>query len=108
MVIWGFGGIGRTLAPLLSALGANVVGVARNARTEDGYRVVDDIDAVLPTADVLVMILPGSPSTDRVLDARMLALLPRRAWLVNVGRGSTVDEDALVDALRAGGSRARH
>ena len=102
-MIWGFGGIGRTLAPLLSALGANVVGVARTARTEDGYRVVDDIDAVLPTADVLVMILPGSPSTDRVLDARTLALLPRRAWLVNVGRGSTVDEDALVDALRAGG-----
>jgi phosphoglycerate dehydrogenase-like enzyme len=38
-----------------------------------------------------------------VLDARRLALLPSRAWLVNVGRGSTVDEDALVDALRAGG-----
>lgn len=102
VVIWGFGGIGRTLAPLLSALGANVVGVARSARSENGYRVVDDIDAVLPDADVLVMILPSAPSTDRALDARRLALLPPRAWLVNVGRGSTVDEDALVDALRMG------
>jgi phosphoglycerate dehydrogenase-like enzyme len=102
VVIWGFGGIGRALAPLLSALGANVVGVARSARSEDGLQVVDDIDAVLPTADVLVMILPSAPSTDRALDARRLALLPRRAWLVNVGRGSTVDEDALVAALQAG------
>ena len=102
VVIWGFGGIGRTLAPLLSALGAKVIGVARSARTDDGYEVVDDIDAVLPTADVLVMILPSAPSTDRVLDAGKLALLPRGAWLVNVGRGSTVDEDALVDAITAG------
>ncbi len=102
VVIWGFGGIGRTLAPLLSALGAKVVGVARSARTEDGYEVVDDIDAVLPTAAVLVMILPSAPSTDHALDARKLALLPPSAWLVNVGRGSTVDEDALVDAIRTG------
>lgn len=103
VVIWGFGGIGRTLAPLLSALGAHVVGVARSARSEDGVEVVDDVDAVLPTADVLVMILPSAPSTDRALDARRLAMLPPHAWLVNVGRGSTVDEDALVEALRARG-----
>ncbi|HEY0811795.1 MAG TPA: NAD(P)-dependent oxidoreductase [Pseudonocardia sp.] len=103
VVIWGFGGIGRTLAPLLSALGAHVVGVARSARSEDGVEVVDDVDAVLPTADVLVMILPSAPSTDRALDARRLAMLPPHAWLVNVGRGSTVDEDALVEAVRAGG-----
>ena len=63
---------------------------------------MDDVDAVLPTADVLVNILPTAPATDRVVDARRLALLPRKAWLVNVGRGSTVDEDALVEALRAG------
>jgi phosphoglycerate dehydrogenase-like enzyme len=103
VVIWGFGGIGRALAPLLSALGANVVGVARRARTDSGYRVVDDIDAALPTADVLVMILPSDASTEAALDAHRLALLPRHAWLVNVGRGSTVDENALVDALRTGG-----
>jgi phosphoglycerate dehydrogenase-like enzyme len=102
VVIWGFGGIARTLAPLYTALGADVVGVARTPRTDGPYRVVDDVDAVLPTADVLVNILPTAPATDRVVDARRLALLPRKAWLVNVGRGSTVDEDALVDALRAG------
>jgi phosphoglycerate dehydrogenase-like enzyme len=102
VVIWGFGGIARTLAPLYSALGANVVGVARTPRTDGPYPVVDDVDAVLPTADVLVNILPTAPATDRAVDARRLALLPRAAWLVNVGRGSTVDEDALVAALRDG------
>jgi phosphoglycerate dehydrogenase-like enzyme len=102
VVIWGYGGIGRTLAPLYAALGAHVVGVARTPRTDDPFPVVDDIDAVLPSADVLVNILPTAPSTDRALDARRLALLHPRAWVVNVGRGSTVDEDALVAALRAG------
>ena len=66
VVIWGFGGIARTLAPLYTALGANVVGVARTPRTDGPYPVVDDVDAVLPTADVLVNILPTAPATDRV------------------------------------------
>ncbi len=103
VVIWGFGGIGRTLAPLYAALGAHVVGVARTPRTDGPFTVVDDVDAVLPTADVLVNILPAGRSTDGSLDARRLGLLPRTAWVVNVGRGSTVDEDALADALRTGG-----
>jgi phosphoglycerate dehydrogenase-like enzyme len=102
VVVWGFGSIGRSLAPLLRSLGAEVVGVARSARTVDGFEVVEDIDAVLPTADILIMILPTAESTDRALDARRLGLMPEAAWLVNVGRGSTVDEDALVDALRGG------
>jgi phosphoglycerate dehydrogenase-like enzyme len=102
VVVWGFGSIGKTVAPLLSALGAEVVGVARSARTVEGYEVVDDIDAVLPTADILIMILPTAPATDKALDARRLALLPPAAWVVNVGRGSTVDEDALVEAVRSG------
>lgn len=102
VVIWGFGSIGTALAPLLTALGARVTGVARSTRTVEGYTVTDDVDAALASADVLVMILPTSPETDRALDARRLALLPAAAWLVNVGRGSTVDEDALVEAIRAG------
>jgi phosphoglycerate dehydrogenase-like enzyme len=102
VAIWGFGGIGRTLAPLYAALGAHVIGIARTPRTDGPFTVVDDVDALLPTVDVLVNILPAAAATDRALDARRLALLPRTAWLVNVGRGSTVDEDALVDALRGG------
>jgi phosphoglycerate dehydrogenase-like enzyme len=104
VVIWGFGAIGATLAPYLAALGARVTGVARTAGDRDGVPVVtrDDLPDVLPGTDVLIMILPATPDTARVLDGRLLGLLPRRAWVVNVGRGTTVDEAALLSAVRAG------
>lgn len=105
VVIWGFGHIGRRLASYLTSMEASVTGVARSAGERDGVRVVTaaEIDGLLPTADALVMILPSTPSTRRTLDAERLRLLPQHAWLVNVGRGDTVDEIALVDALRTGG-----
>jgi len=104
VLIWGFGSIATRLAPMYSALGAHVTGVATTAGERSGYRVVatEDIEAELASTDVLVMILPTLPSTHHALDARRLAALPAYAWLVNVGRGSTVDEDALDTALRSG------
>jgi phosphoglycerate dehydrogenase-like enzyme len=104
VVIWGFGGIAATLAPHLVALGARVTGVARTAGIRHGFPTVTaaDLPAVLPSADVLINILPATPDTARIIDAGVLALLPAHAWLINVGRGSTVDEDALLAALRAG------
>jgi phosphoglycerate dehydrogenase-like enzyme len=104
VLIWGFGSIGQRLAPLLSALGAQVTGVAHTGGERAGYPViaVADLSGALPDTDVLVMILPHASDTRAALNARRLALLPARAWVVNVGRGSTVDEDALVDALRGG------
>jgi phosphoglycerate dehydrogenase-like enzyme len=104
VLIWGFGAIAETLAPLLSALGARVSGVARSAGERAGYPVhaTDELPSLLPETDVLVLILPNTPDTRDALGAEVLALLPSRAWVVNVGRGSTVDEDALVEALRAG------
>jgi len=104
VLVWGFGSIGTTLAPMLAALGAHVRGVARSAGERAGFEVVaaDDVDTVLPETDVLVSLLPGTPETRHVLDARRLALLPDHAFVVNVGRGSVLDEEALVDALEAG------
>ncbi|QKD80349.1 NAD(P)-dependent oxidoreductase [Actinomyces marmotae] len=103
-LVWGFGAIGQATARLLTAVGAQVRGVARSAGTRAGYEViaVDDIDTALPTTDLLVLILPATPSTAGALDARRLALLPRRAIVVNTGRGSTVDTPALNAALREG------
>ena len=104
VTIWGFGSIGRTAAARFAALGASVTGVARSAGERDGFPVMatDDVDALLPDTDVLVLVLPKSPATDHVLDARRLALLPSYAWVVNVGHGNAIDEDALVAALQAG------
>jgi phosphoglycerate dehydrogenase-like enzyme len=104
VLVWGFGSIGQTLAPVLTALGAEVRGVARSAGERVGFPVAAeaDIDDELAAADVLVMILPATPETERALDARRLAALPRHALVVNVGRGATVDEDALLAALHDG------
>jgi phosphoglycerate dehydrogenase-like enzyme len=104
VAIWGFGGIAATLAPHLTALGATVTGIARTAGERHGFPVVTpaELPGLLPATDVLIMILPATPDTERALTAEVLALLPAHAWLVNVGRGSTVDEAAVLDAVRSG------
>jgi phosphoglycerate dehydrogenase-like enzyme len=104
VVIWGFGAIGQTLAPLLQQLGARVRGVARRSGERSGFAVVaeEDLHQELRETDVLVMILPSTPATTGALDADRLAALPAHAYVVNVGRGSTVDEPALVAALAEG------
>ncbi|MFJ3406418.1 NAD(P)-dependent oxidoreductase [Promicromonospora sp. NPDC090134] len=104
VTIWGFGSIALRLAPLLTALGAQVTGVASRAGERSGYPVVDagGLDALLAETDLLVSLLPAVPATRHILDARLLGLLPPTARFVNVGRGATVDEAALEDALRSG------
>lgn len=102
--IWGFGSIGSTLAPLLKSLGAEVTGVARSAGERNGFPVVTDdgLDDVLAETDLLVMILPGGEATKALLNAERLAALKEGALLVNVGRGTVVDEEALLAALQSG------
>ncbi|MFI8526616.1 NAD(P)-dependent oxidoreductase [Promicromonospora sukumoe] len=104
VTIWGFGSIALRLAPLLTALGAQVTGVASRAGERSGYPVVDagGLDALLAETDLLISLLPAVPATRHILDARLLGLLPASARFVNVGRGATVDEAALEDALRSG------
>jgi phosphoglycerate dehydrogenase-like enzyme len=104
VLVWGFGQIAQTLAPLLRQLGAQVRGVARHAGERSGFPVVaeDQLEAELAQTDVLVLILPATAATERALDAGRLAALPAHAYVVNVGRGSTLDEEALLDALVEG------
>lgn len=104
VLVWGFGSIGQHLAGILTALGAHVRGVARTAGERSGHEVLaeDDIDDALGSTDILVMVLPATPETDKALDAQRLARMPARSIVVNVGRGTTLDEDALVDALAGG------
>ncbi|KLU91604.1 hypothetical protein MAPG_10122 [Magnaporthiopsis poae ATCC 64411] len=83
VVVWGFGNIAKTLTPLLIGLGAKVTGVARSAGVRNGVEVYgeDRLSELLPRADALVMILPGSDSTRHVLNADRLRLLPKHAWV---------------------------
>ena len=105
VLVWGFGSIGQTVAPVLQQLGAEVRGVARSAGERSGFPVVaeEDLAQELGQTDVLLMVLPSTAATTRALDADRLAALPAHAYVVNVGRGSTVDEPALVAALSEGG-----
>jgi phosphoglycerate dehydrogenase-like enzyme len=102
VAVWGFGGIAATLSPLLAALGARVTGIARSAGERHGFPVVapSDLPNLLPETDVLINILPATDDTRHAVNAEVLSLLPPHAWLVNVGRGATVDEAALVNAVR--------
>lgn len=104
VMVWGFGSIGQEIARLLQAFGAKVTGVARSAGERGGFPVIatESVDEHLPGTDVLIMVLPTSDETFHAMDERRLALLPSRAYLVNVGRGTTVDEPALIKALKEG------
>lgn len=103
ILIWGFGSIATGLAPHRVALGATVTDFATTAREQQAFRVIstDQLSSKRPDTDGLIMIPPSTDGTDKILDAAKLAQLPRHAWVVNVGRGSAIDEDALLDALRA-------
>jgi phosphoglycerate dehydrogenase-like enzyme len=108
VVILGYGSIAMRLQPLLLGLGARVIGVAQRAGERAGQAVMAfaDVHAVLPRADVVISLLPATPQTDGIVDARFLAACPPHALFVNVGRGKTVDEAALVAALQGGHLRA--
>lgn len=101
VLIWGYGNIAKSLAPHLTGLGAKVRGIARSQGVRNGVEVYgeDKLAELLPETDALVMILPGSDSTKHALNAERLKQLPNHAWVVNVGRGTSIDEEALFSAL---------
>ena len=91
---------------MLAPFRVNLLRVARSARSEPEVHPVADLDALLPRADIVVLILPSTAESYRLIGARQLALMPQGALLVNAARGPVVDTDALVEALRSGRIRA--
>lgn len=105
VVVLGLGDLGRNVVARAKAFGVRVIGVRRQPGAVPGAdRVVtvDELDAVLPLADHLVITLPLTAQTRRLLDRRRLFLLPKGAYVYNIGRGAVIDQDALVEALQAG------
>ncbi len=106
LVILGAGDIGTTLAGWMRPMVGKVIGVRRRAREfpdcYDEMVTLDRLDEVLPQADVLLCILPHTPETAGLLDERRLALMKDDAILVNGGRGSLIDQEALCRQLDAG------
>jgi glyoxylate reductase len=106
VLVVGAGRIGGAFARRVHAFGARVAyhGRSRRPALEEalGARYEPDLDAALGRADVVSLHAPLTPETRHLLDARRLALLPRRAIVINTGRGPLIDEDALVAALQGG------
>jgi len=105
VAVVGLGSIGRLTAEKLAGLGYTVVGVHRRAVEAPGVssiRGMDELEAVASEVDAMVLALPGTDATRGVISAEVLAAARPGLTLVNVGRGTTVDEPALIEALQDG------
>ncbi len=105
VAVLGLGALGRAVAQALVALGFRVSGWSRSEKSVAGVEArhgEDGLDMVLDRAAIVVLLLPDTPATTNLLDARRLALLPRGAVLINPGRGPLIDDDALLAALDSG------
>jgi phosphoglycerate dehydrogenase-like enzyme len=103
--IIGLGNIGRQIALVGKAFGMRVVATRRTtrkisrARNVDVLYPVDHLNQLLAESDFVVMVLPYTPETDKLIGEKELRLMKPTAFLINVGRGNTMDEEALVRAL---------
>lgn len=107
ITVLGTGDIGTNFARRAKALGAKVVrGVRRTKKAGDPaydeMYTLEELDSILPETEILVMALPGTRDTAHILSRRRIGLLPQDAYVVNVGRGSAIDQEALMEALNEG------
>jgi lactate dehydrogenase-like 2-hydroxyacid dehydrogenase len=100
--IVGLGRIGLAIARRAEAFGMSIAYTSRHARADSPYRYFPSAEALAREVDFLVVITPGGAGTRKLIDAKVLAALGKEGYLVNVARGSVVDEQALVSALRDG------
>jgi len=105
LVVYGVGSIGAAIARLGSAFGMKVIGVRRRVGPVPGVdRMVQPelLREVVPEADYLAIAAPLTPATRGAVSRDVIGRMKKTAWIVNIARGAIVDEDALVEALRAG------
>lgn len=103
--IMGFGTIGQVVARMLGGLGFHLAGWARNRKSVHGVTMFagdEELAPFLAHSDILVNLLPDTPATRGLLDARRMAWLPRGAGVVNTGRGTAIVLPDLIRALDSG------
>lgn len=103
--ILGLGRIGKAIAKRVEAMGMRVAYTGRKPQ-DVAYRYVPDLEALASEVDFLVVACPGGPATRHLVDARVLGSLGRDGTVVNIARGSIIDESALVRALAEGTIKA--
>jgi phosphoglycerate dehydrogenase-like enzyme len=104
VLIVGYGSIGEAVERMLVPFGVTMERIARHARP--GVSSMDDLPTALPKADIVILLVPVTPATTGLVDARFLSQMHDHALLVNAARGSIVDTDALLAELQSGRLRA--
>jgi phosphoglycerate dehydrogenase-like enzyme len=104
VLILGYGSIGRAVESRLAPFGMHLVRVAR--RPKPGVHAVEALPGLLAEAEVLIVLLPFTAETEGLVSAELLCLLPAGALVVNASRGRIVDQEALLELVRAGRLRA--
>lgn len=106
VLVIGAGHVGADFARLCQGLGARTIGLKRRIAGPiggfDEVRTMDELDQLLPQADVVALTLPHSPQTVGLMNESRIALMKDGAVLISAGRGSVLDQDALVRAMQAG------
>lgn len=105
ILVVGLGSIGRATAQKLAALGVRVIGTSRHGATIAGVAEVihpDQLVETVPGVDGIVVTLPGTDATREMISAEVLSALKPGATVVNVGRGTVIDEKALIASLQSG------
>jgi phosphoglycerate dehydrogenase-like enzyme len=104
--ILGTGNIGVNVAERMRGMGAaKIVGLSRSGKPHPAFDAVypiSQLDEVLPSTKILVMALPGTADTTHILNRARIALLPQDAYVINVGRGTAVEQEPLMEALNGG------
>ena len=99
--ILGLGRIGKAIANKLAPWNATIVYHSRNKKDVE-YTYYKSVTEMAKDCDVLICITPGGPSTDNIVNSEVMEALGPNGTLINVSRGSVVDESALIDALKSG------
>lgn len=106
ILLVGHGSIGQEIERLLAPFRVELTRVARTARMEPRVHTVHELNALIPDAEIIILILPLTPDSHHLISSAQFALMRQGALLVNAARGPIVDTDALVAALNAGRIRA--
>ena len=106
VMIIGLGDIGGEFAKRVKAMGAHVIGVRRKGTDKPDYvdelYLTEQIDEIIPRADTIALCLPNTPDTQNIMNRERINNMKQDAILLNIGRGSAVDADALCDAVESG------
>lgn len=100
--IVGLGRIGRAIARRAEGFGMKIVYHGRNRQSDVAYDYYADLVAMAKVAKVVLVITPGGKGTENIINARVLEALGKKGYLINVSRGTTVDDAALIKALQEG------